>query len=67
MKSAFDEVRTQVANLNSFVQERISGMSIVQLFGREQIESQVFRKINDKHRKAWLRTVLVQFYILSHC
>ena len=57
MKSAFDEVRTQVANLNSFVQERISGMSIVQLFGREQIESQVFRKINDKHRKAWLRTV----------
>lgn len=57
MKSAFDEVRTQVANLNSFVQERISGMSIVQLFGREQIESQAFRKINDKHRKAWLRTV----------
>lgn len=57
MKSAFDEVRTQVANLNSFVQERISGMSIVQLFGREQIESQAFREINDKHRKAWLRTV----------
>ena len=57
MKSAFDEVRTQVANLNSFVQERISGMSIVQLFGREQLESQAFRKINDKHRKAWLRTV----------
>lgn len=57
MKAAFDEVRTQVANLNSFVQERISGMSIVQLFAREQTESQTFRAINDKHRKAWIKTV----------
>lgn len=57
MKAAFDDVRTQVANLNSFVQERISGMSIVQLFAREQTESKAFRAINDKHRKAWLRTV----------
>lgn len=57
MKSAFDEVRTQVANLNSFVQERISGMSIVQLFGRESLESAAFNDINDKHRKAWLKTV----------
>lgn len=57
MKAAFDDVRTQVANLNSFVQERISGMSIVQLFAREQTESKAFRAINDKHRKAWLKTV----------
>ena len=57
MKTAFDDVRTQVANLNSFVQERISGMSIVQLFGREKLESAAFREINDKHRKAWLKTV----------
>lgn len=57
MKTAFDEVRTQVANLNSFVQERISGMSIVQLFAREQTESKAFRAINDKHRKAWIKTV----------
>ncbi|MBT5788739.1 MAG: ABC transporter ATP-binding protein, partial [Flavobacteriaceae bacterium] len=57
MKSAFDEVRTQVANLNSFVQERISGMSIVQLFGRESLESAAFKDINNKHRKAWLKTV----------
>lgn len=57
MKSAFDEVRTQVANLNSFVQERISGMTIVQLFGRESLESAAFKDINDKHRKAWLKTV----------
>ena len=57
MKSAFDEVRTQVANLNSFVQERISGMSIVQLFGRESAELAAFKEINYKHRKAWLKTV----------
>ncbi len=57
MRAAFDDVRTQVANLNSFVQERISGMRIVQLFGREKIEADTFREINNKHRKAWLRTV----------
>ena len=57
MKFAFDEVRTQVANLNSFVQERISGMHIVQLFVRERHEFQLFQEINDKHKKAWLKTV----------
>ena len=57
MKFAFDEVRTQVANLNSFVQERISGMHIVQLFVRERHEFQFFQEINDKHKKAWLKTV----------
>jgi subfamily B ATP-binding cassette protein MsbA len=57
MKFAFDEVRTQVANLNSFVQERISGMHIVQLFVRERHEYQLFQDINDKHKKAWLKTV----------
>lgn len=57
MKFAFDEVRTQVANLNSFVQERISGMQIVQLFVREQNEYSSFQKINEKHKKAWLKTV----------
>lgn len=57
MKAAFDEVRTQVANLNSFVQERITGMLIVQLFAREKQEAEHFKEINDKHRKAWLKTV----------
>jgi ATP-binding cassette subfamily B multidrug efflux pump len=57
MKFAFDEVRTQVANLNTFVQERISGMHIVQLFVREQQEYQSFQEINEKHKKAWLKTV----------
>ena len=58
MKGAFEEVRTQVANLNSFVQERLTGMKIVQLFSREQIEYEKFKAINDKHRKAWLKNVL---------
>lgn len=57
MKSAFQEVRTQVANLNSFVQERITGMAIIQIFTRERIEYDKFRQINDKHKKAWIRTV----------
>lgn len=57
MKSAFGEVRTQVAQLNGFVQERIAGMKIVQLFTREQTEMKTFEEINEKHKKAWLRTV----------
>ena len=57
MKFAFDEVRTQVANLNTFVQERISGMFIVQLFVREHHEYKSFQKINEKHKRAWLKTV----------
>ena len=57
MKLAFIEVRAQVSNLNSFVQERITGMKIVQLFTREKIESEKFRKINEKHQNAWLKTV----------
>lgn len=57
MKVAFIEVRAQVSNLNSFVQERITGMKIVQLFTREKIEGDKFREINEKHQNAWLRTV----------
>lgn len=57
MKVAFNEVRSEVANLNSFVQERLTGMKIVQLFNREGIEYENFEKINEKHKKAWLKTV----------
>ncbi len=57
MKVAFIEVRAQVSNLNSFVQERLTGMKIVQLFTREKIESDKFREINEKHQNAWLKTV----------
>jgi ABC-type multidrug transport system fused ATPase/permease subunit len=57
MKVAFIEVRAQVSNLNSFVQERITGMKIVQLFTRELVEAENFRQINEKHKDAWLKTV----------
>ncbi|PKD19121.1 antibiotic ABC transporter ATP-binding protein [Salegentibacter salinarum] len=57
MKVAFEEVRTQVANLNTFVQERITGMKIVQLFTREKAEYNNFKEINGKHRDAWVKTV----------
>ena len=57
MKRAFEEVRNEVSNLNSFVQERLTGMKIVQLFAREEIESKSFREINDRHKKGWIKTV----------
>lgn len=57
MKVAFEEVRLQVSNLNSFVQERITGMKILQIFNREDTEFSSFEKINAKHKKAWVKTV----------
>jgi ATP-binding cassette subfamily B multidrug efflux pump len=59
MKVAFESVRKEVANLNSFVQERISGVKIVQIFNRERLEIKNFNDINIKHRDAWLRTVWI--------
>ncbi|MGB2128972.1 MAG: ABC transporter ATP-binding protein [Flavicella sp.] len=57
IKIAFQEVRKQVANLNSFVQERVTGMQIVQLFGREKIEYDKFKAINEVHKGAHVKTV----------
>ncbi|MFB9055334.1 ABC transporter ATP-binding protein [Mariniflexile ostreae] len=57
MKKAFEEVRTEVSNLNSFVQERITGMKILQLFARETIEYDKFKAINQRHKKGWLKTI----------
>ncbi len=57
MKVAFEDVRNQVANLNTFVQERITGMKIVQIFTREKTEYDRFKEINTDHRKAWIKTV----------
>ena len=57
IKATFQEVRNQVANLNTFVQERVTGMKIVQLFNREDIEYQNFKEINDKHKKAHVKTI----------
>ena len=57
-KAAFTDIRREVANLNSFVQERITGIKVVQLFIREEQEYKAFQEINEKHKKAWLRNIL---------
>ncbi|SEB71625.1 ATP-binding cassette, subfamily B, MsbA [Tenacibaculum sp. MAR_2009_124] len=57
IKATFQDVRNQVANLNGFVQERVTGMKIVQLFNRENIEYKNFVEINNKHKKAHVKTV----------
>jgi subfamily B ATP-binding cassette protein MsbA len=57
MKSAFNDVRNEVSNLNTFVQERIVGMKIVQLFTREKVEYEAFKVINNKHKKAWVKAI----------
>ncbi len=57
IKKAFNEVRNQVSNLNTFVQEHISGMSIVQIFNREKIEFEKFEDFNAKHTSANIRTI----------
>ncbi|MCH8318349.1 MAG: ABC transporter ATP-binding protein [Bacteroidetes bacterium] len=58
IKYAFSQVRTAVANLNSFVQEHITGMSIVQIFSSEQTEYEKFKVINREHKRANLKTVM---------
>jgi len=58
MKTAFQEVRTQISNLNTFVQERLTGMKIVQLFSREKIEYEKFKEINQRHNQAWLKNIM---------
>jgi ATP-binding cassette subfamily B protein len=55
---SFQEVRTQVANLNAFVQEHITGMSIVQIFAREKAEMKKFEAINAEHRDANIRAIM---------
>lgn len=58
IKVAFNDVRNAVSNLNSFVQEHISGMSIVQIFSSEKLEYDRFKEINDEHKQAHLRSVM---------
>lgn len=57
IKATFQDVRNEIANLNGFVQERVTGMKILQLFTRENIEYQNFKKINNNHKKAHIKTV----------
>ncbi|MEX1192807.1 MAG: ABC transporter ATP-binding protein [Brumimicrobium sp.] len=57
MKKAYQKERLEVNRLNTFVQERLSGMAILQLFNREKIEQQRFSEINAKHRQAHVDTI----------
>ena len=58
IKVTFNQVRNAVANLNSYVQEHITGMNIVQIFGNEKREMEKFKEINTDHKKAHIRSVL---------
>ena len=57
IRDTFQDVRNQVAKLNAFLQERITGMQIVQLFNREKEEKRRFDQINQAHRDANIRSV----------
>ena len=58
VQNSFQDVRTQVARLNAFVQEHITGMNIIQIFNREKAESEKFEKINALHRDAHIRSIM---------
>lgn len=58
IKVTFNDVRNAVSNLNSFLQEHITGMNIVQIFNREQREYEKFKEINKEHAAAHIRSVL---------
>ncbi|WP_268123402.1 ABC transporter ATP-binding protein [Roseivirga pacifica] len=58
IKVTFNQVRNAVSNLNSFVQEHVTGMSIVQIFNAEEREFDKFQQINSEHKKAHIRSVL---------
>ncbi len=57
IKAAFIEIRKNVAKINTFVQEHVTGMSVVQIFNREREEMRRFRKVNTNHKNAWIKTV----------
>jgi ATP-binding cassette, subfamily B, multidrug efflux pump len=57
VNKSFNDVRTQIAKLNAFVQEHITGMSVVQIFNREEVELEKFKYINAQHRDANIRSI----------
>tara|TARA_R110000796_G_scaffold252557_1_gene387763 strand:+ start:168472 stop:170244 length:1773 start_codon:yes stop_codon:yes gene_type:complete len=58
IKVTFNDVRNAVSNLNSYVQEHVTGMNIVQIFNAEEREYDKFKKINKEHEKAHIKSVL---------
>lgn len=57
IKKAFVDVRNQVSRMNEFVQEHVTGMHIVQAFGRQAQEAEAFSEINATHRDANIRSI----------
>ncbi len=57
IKESFQQVRSEISNLNTFVQEHLGGMAVVQAFGRERQEYDKFEAINDRHRVANVRSI----------
>jgi ATP-binding cassette subfamily B protein len=57
IKKSFQEVRTSISALNTFVQERVTGMALVKVFGREQREAKSFAEINNRHKKANIKSI----------
>ncbi len=62
IKKSFQEVRKQVSSLNTFVQEHITGMNVVQIFSREEIEADKFKTINNKHKKAHFKGIMAYYF-----
>ncbi|OEK06330.1 ABC transporter ATP-binding protein [Roseivirga misakiensis] len=58
IKVTFNQVRNAVSNLNSYVQEHVTGMNIVQIFNAEKREMEKFKEINEEHKKAHIKSVL---------
>lgn len=59
VRTAFRDIRTRLARLNAFLQERLSGMRIVQLFGREKASARRFAELNREHLGAHLRSITI--------
>ncbi len=57
IKKSFQDVRTSISSLNTFVQERVTGMALVKVFGREKREAKAFAEINERHKKANIRSI----------
>jgi len=59
VRSSFSDIRVRVARLNAFLQEHLTGMRVVQLFGREEAEARAFGQVNREHLLAHLRSITV--------
>ncbi len=57
IKVAFQEVRGEVARINTFIQEHVTGMSLIQMFNREEVEMKKFKEVNHAHMSGWIKTI----------